>query len=62
MGNLKLRKLIQEETTWKDKNKDEHKCHFVIHCILEVKTKQNIMMLKNVINVCRLKVYPNGTM
>ena len=43
MGHLKLRKLIQEETTCKDKNKDEHKCHFVIHCILKVKTKQNIM-------------------
>ena len=43
MGNLKLRKIIREETTWKDKNKEEHKCHFVIHCILEIKTKQNIM-------------------
>ncbi len=43
MGNLKLRKLIKEETTWIDKNKDNHKCKYLIHCLLKVTTKQNII-------------------
>ncbi len=42
MGHLHLRKVINEETTWVDKSKDKHKCNYVVHCILKVKTKQNI--------------------
>ncbi len=36
MGNLHLRKLIKNETIWKDKKKFKHKCVFEIHCILKV--------------------------
>ena len=37
MGNLKLRKLIERDTIYKDSHKKfSHKCKHEVHCILKV--------------------------
>ena len=37
MGNLKLRKLIERDTIYKDKYKEfRHTCKFEVHSILKV--------------------------
>lgn len=37
MGNLKLRKLIERDTIYKDSHKKfRHKCKYKVHCILKV--------------------------
>ena len=37
MGNLKLRKLIERDTIYKDSHKKfRHKCKHEVHCILKV--------------------------
>lgn len=35
MGHLHLRKIYKEETMYKDKSADRHKCDFSIHCLLK---------------------------
>ena len=48
-GNLKLRKVLKNETTYKDKNALKHKCFFDNHCILKVIEKDNNISYYNVL-------------
>ena len=48
MGHLHLRKVIKNETTWKDKNKSKHKCCFTENCILKVIDSNEIVKYYNV--------------
>ena len=48
-GNLKLRKILKDETTYKDKNTLKHKCFFDMHCILKVIEKDNNISYYNVL-------------
>lgn len=49
IGNLKLRRLLKKETTYKDKNTLKHKCSFTKQCILKVIDKDNNIDYYNVL-------------
>ncbi len=49
VGHLKLRKLLKEETTYKDKTILKHKCSFTEHCILKIIDKDNNVNYYNVL-------------
>lgn len=48
-GNLALRKIYKNETTWIQKGKRKHKCNFSEHCLLKVTLLNNKINYYNVL-------------
>lgn len=49
MGHLHLRKILKEDTMYKDKMADKHRCEFMERCLLKIVDSENNKKYYNVL-------------